>query len=68
MYKKWYELVNWEDVRADMQYPKEDNNNGLIFGVHIIEDCDIVEIYWFKAERERSEFVAKEYKGYKKLG
>ena len=45
--------VEWEDVRRDMKYPKEDNNNGLIYGVEWVDGEEIVDISWFKTKAER---------------
>ena len=55
------EIVMWEDVKRDMDYPEEDNNEGLIFGVNWLdEDGDnIEEVNWYKTEEERAEEIKK---------
>ena len=55
------EIVMWEDVKRDMDYPEEDNNEGLIFGVNWLdEDGDnIEEVEWYKTEEERAEEIKK---------
>jgi len=59
------ELVLWEQVRADCKLPKEDNNDGYIYGLYLIDKdindedwCgDIIDIEWFKNDQERFDFV-----------
>ena len=41
MEQQLVELVLWEDVRRDCKYPKEDNNDGYIYGLNLI-DKDLV--------------------------
>ena len=40
MEKQLAEIVMWEQVRQDCKYPKEDNNNGLIYGLYLIDNFD----------------------------
>lgn len=62
------EIVMWEQVRQDCKYPKEDNNNGLIYGLYLIDDFDeddlgsgeVIDVEWFETDEERSR-VIKEY-------
>ena len=58
--KQLAEIVMWEQVRQDCKYPKEDNNNGLIYGLYLIDDFDednwcgdIVDVEWFETDEER---------------
>lgn len=50
-----FELVNWEDVRRDMKYKPEDNNNGLIYGLYFLDEdgWDIEDVMWFETAAER---------------
>jgi hypothetical protein len=55
------ELVDWETVRSDCKYPKEDNNEGYIFGMNLIDfegEGDILEVQWFKTNEERETFIS----------
>ena len=45
-------LVDWERVRVDCKYPKSDNNEGYIFGIYICDEDDVLEVEWFKTEKE----------------
>ena len=59
------ELVLWEQVRSDCKYPKEDNNNGYLYGLNLIDkdindedwSGDIIDVQWFKNDQERFDFV-----------
>tara|TARA_R110000787_G_scaffold214353_3_gene323600 strand:- start:729 stop:959 length:231 start_codon:yes stop_codon:yes gene_type:complete len=54
------ELVMWESVRRDCKYPKEDNNEGFIYGLNLIDiqgEGDIIEVQWFKTNCERNSFI-----------
>ena len=48
-------LVDWERVRVDCKYPKSDNNEGYIFGIYICDEDEVLEVEWFKTEKERTE-------------
>ena len=54
-------LVDWERVRKDCKYPKSDNNNGYIFGIYICDEDEVLEVEWFKTEKERTKNI-KDYK------
>ena len=68
MEKQLAEIVMWEQVRQDCKYPKEDNNNGLIYGLYLIDDFneddlgsgEVIDVEWFETDEERSR-VIKEY-------
>jgi hypothetical protein len=68
MEQQFAEIVMWEQVRQDCKYPKEDNNNGLIYGLYLIDDFDeddlgsgeVIDVEWFETDEERSR-VIKEY-------
>lgn len=50
-----YELVNAEDCF-------DDNNNGLIYGIHWLdEDSNVVDCEWFSTEEERQNCINKWY-------
>ena len=45
MEKELAEIVMWEQVRQDCKYPKEDNNDGYIYGLNLI-DKDVNDNDW----------------------
>tara|TARA_R100001594_G_scaffold150173_1_gene210357 strand:- start:51 stop:278 length:228 start_codon:yes stop_codon:yes gene_type:complete len=59
------ELVMWEQVRQDCKYPKEDNNNGLIYGLYFIDDFneddlgsgEVIDVEWFETDEERYKVI-----------
>lgn len=54
------ELVHWETIRRDCKYPINDNNDGYVYGINLIDidgEGDILEVQWFKTEQERQEFI-----------
>ena len=52
-----FELQMWEEIKKDCGYPKEDNNNGFIYGCHPLdEDGKIIDCNWFKSEETRRLF------------
>ena len=56
------ELVMWETVRRDCKYPKEDNNDGFIYGINLIDidgEGDIIDVQWFKTNEKRNKFIDK---------
>ena len=56
------ELVMWETVRRDCKYPKEDNNEGFIYGINLIDidgEGDIIDVQWFKTNEKRNKFIDK---------
>ena len=55
--EQFVELILWEQVRLDCKYPKEDNNNGYTYGLNLLNEEDIVDVQWFKNDKERLEFV-----------
>jgi len=49
-----YELRMWEDIKDEMDYPEEDNNNGLIYGIYWLDDNDeVCDVEWLATEAER---------------
>lgn len=50
-----YELVSWQDIKEDFDYPEDDNNNGYVYGVNWYDDnlVDILEVDWYKTPEER---------------
>lgn len=51
-----YELRMWEDIKDEMDYPEEDNNNGFIYGIYWLDDNqEVIDVSWFKSEEERHE-------------
>ena len=54
------DLVMWETVRRECKYPKSDNNSGYIYGINLIDtegEGDIIDVQWFKTNKERNEFI-----------
>lgn len=53
-----YELKMWEEIKDEMQYPKNDNNDGLIYGIYWLDDNgQVCDVEWFKTEQERFDEV-----------
>lgn len=47
-------LVEWADIKADCYYDEDDDNGGLIYGIHWEDDeGQIVEAEWFATVEER---------------
>jgi hypothetical protein len=60
MEKVYAERVMWETIRQDCKYPLEDNNEGFIYGLNLIDfegEGDIIEVQWFKEGEEREKFI-----------
>jgi len=56
--EQFVELILWEQVRLDCKYPKEDNNNGYTYGLEFADEFgEIIDIQWFKNNKERFDFV-----------
>lgn len=49
------EFIEWEDIRKDAKLPKEDNNEGYIYGIAYLDDegVDTLDCEWFKTNEER---------------
>ena len=54
------ELELWENIKKDMGYNENDNNEGYIYGIYYLDDDDIIEVEWYKTEQERQEVIKKE--------
>jgi hypothetical protein len=60
MEKVYAERVMWETIRQDCKLPIEDNNEGFIYGLNLIDfegEGDIIEVQWFKEGQEREDFI-----------
>lgn len=65
MKQQFAELVMWEQVRQGCKYPKEDNNNGLIYGLYLIDDFnedelgsgEVIDVEWFETDEERYKVI-----------
>ena len=55
--KQKCELEHWDNIKRDCKYPKEDNNEGYIFRINLIDDDDIIDVQWFKNDKERFRFI-----------
>lgn len=53
--KQKAEFVEWEDIKRDLKLPKEDNNDGYIYGIAYLcdEGIDTLDCEWFKTNEER---------------
>ena len=54
------ELEFWENIKKDMGYNENDNNNGYIYGIYYLDDDDIIEVEWYKTEQERQKVIKQE--------
>tara|TARA_R100000005_G_C4926663_1_gene157487 strand:- start:542 stop:751 length:210 start_codon:yes stop_codon:yes gene_type:complete len=59
MTKQKAELEMWHNIKIDMNYPENDNNDGFVYGLNLLcEDAnDIIEVHWFKSDKKRFEFI-----------
>ena len=55
--KQKCELEHWENIRKDCKYPKEDDNNGYVYGINLIDEDDIIDVQWFKNDKDRFQFI-----------
>ncbi len=58
--KEYVERVMWETIRQDCKLPPEDNNDGFIYGLNLIDfegEGDIIDVQWFKTEEERENCI-----------
>jgi hypothetical protein len=58
--KQYAERVMWETIRQDCKLPEADNNDGFIYGLHLIDhegEGDILDSQWFKESQEREDFI-----------
>ena len=53
------QLISWEQIRLDCKYPKDDNNDGYIYGLNLLDKDNIIEVQWFKRDQQRFEFINK---------
>ena len=42
------QLISWEQIRLDCKYPKDDNNNGYIYGLHLLDKDNIIDVIFLK--------------------
>ena len=59
MEKRKCEIEHWENIKSDMKYPKEDNNEGYVYGIYLLDGDDIIEAEWFKTAEERFQAIKK---------
>ena len=55
------EIEHQENVRKSMKHPIEDNNNGYVYGLYVLDEDEVVDVEWFKTDKERFK-VIKKYK------
>jgi len=46
--------IYWENVRENLKLPKSDNNKGYIYGFELIQNEEILEVFWYKTKKERN--------------
>ena len=51
------ERVNWYDEELDKFYDTDKDNKGLIYGVYSYDGENIIDVQWFKTEKEREEQI-----------
>ena len=54
------ELVMWETVRSDSKYPIEDNNDGYIYGVYLLDtqaENETVDVNWWNTPEGRNKYI-----------
>jgi hypothetical protein len=56
--KQKVELEMWENIKKDMGYDENDNNEGYIYGLNLIYEDDIIDVQWFKNDEERFKFIS----------
>jgi len=59
MEKRKCEIEHWENIKSDMKYPKEDNNEGYVYGIYLLDGDDIIDVEWFKTDEERFKAIRK---------
>jgi len=57
MMKNKIERVNWYDEELDKFYDTDKDNKGLIHGVYSYDGEDIIDVQWFKTEKEREKQI-----------
>ena len=57
MVRQKCELEHWDNVRRDCKYPMEDNNDGYIYGLNLLNGDDIADVQWFKNDNDRFKFI-----------
>lgn len=53
------QLISWEQIRLDCKYPKDDNNDGYIYGLNLLDKDNIIDVQWFKRDQQRFDFINK---------
>jgi len=58
--KQKVELEMWENIKKDMGYNENDNNEGYIYGLNLLmgDEDDIIDVQWFKNDEERFKFIS----------
>ena len=45
--------VNWDNEELDKFYDTDKDNKGYIYGIYTYDGEDIIDVQWFKTEKER---------------
>ena len=58
------EIIMWQSIKNNMHgiIEDNDNNNGYVFGVNLLNEDDhteIIDVEWFKSEDEREMSIEK---------
>jgi hypothetical protein len=54
--------IHWENVRENLKLPKSDNNEGYIYGFELVQNEEILEVFWYKTKKERNKNFQNELK------
>jgi hypothetical protein len=46
--------IHWKNVRENLKLPKSDNNEGYIYGFELVQNEEILEVFWYKTKKERN--------------
>ena len=62
--KQKCELEHWDNVKRACKYPIEDNNEGYIYGIYLLDNdypdyYEVLEVEWFKTDKERFKAIKK---------
>ena len=53
------ELEHWDNIKKDCKYPEDDNNDGYVYGIYVLDGDDIIDVEWFKTDKERFKVIDK---------
>ena len=53
------ELEHWDNIKKDCKSPEDDNNDGYVYGIYVLDGDDIIDVEWFKTDKERFNVIDK---------